>query len=367
MKIQDATRNYESWLGSRTRLDPSDLEYKHGRMSDAGDPFPFFRGTYYRWAQRWPEICADLADAPRVLAVGDLHVENFGTWRDGEGRLCWGINDFDEADELPCVHDLVRLAASVFLLKRLGTLDTKFKPACAAILGGYRTSLGAGGDPFVLEERHPALRALALSSDRDPAVFWDKFAGLLASPPVEPPPAARAALLSDLPTEHLKPEFRLRPRVGMGSLGKSRYILLAEWAGGRIAREAKAVTPPSTAWAAGKATPPRMAEIAAKATRAPDPYYRPGEEWIVRRLGPHCSRIELAHLGDVDDLPVLLGAMGAETANVHLGSADAGGILRYLEKKDARWLSSAAKAMAEAIRSDWEDWRSGSVPLPARR
>jgi uncharacterized protein (DUF2252 family) len=24
-------------------------------------------------------------------------VENFGAWRDVEGRLIWGINDFDEA------------------------------------------------------------------------------------------------------------------------------------------------------------------------------------------------------------------------------------------------------------------------------
>ena len=79
MQIQDATRDYESWLGGKVQLDPSDIEYKHGRMSDAQDPFPFFRGTYYRWAQRWPEVCSDLADAPRVLAVGDLHVENFGT------------------------------------------------------------------------------------------------------------------------------------------------------------------------------------------------------------------------------------------------------------------------------------------------
>ena len=47
-----------------------------------------------------------------MLAVGDLHVENFGTWRDADGRLCWGINDFDEADRLPYTNDLVRLAAS---------------------------------------------------------------------------------------------------------------------------------------------------------------------------------------------------------------------------------------------------------------
>ena len=187
------------------------------------------------------------------------------------------------------------------------------------------------------------------------------------SPAVEPPPAARAALISDLPAEHLKPEFRLRPRVGMGSLGKPRYLLLAEWAGGRIAREAKAVTPPSTDWASGKNTPPRMAEIVARAVHAADPFYRPGEEWIARRLGPHCSRIELAHLGGVGDLSALLGAMGTETANIHLGSTDADAVLRYLKKRDDGWLPGAAKAMAEAIRSDWKDWCSGAVPLPPRR
>ena len=56
-----------------------------------------------------------LARAPRALAVGDLHVENFGTWRDVEGRLIWGINDFDEAWRLPYTNDLVRLATSALL------------------------------------------------------------------------------------------------------------------------------------------------------------------------------------------------------------------------------------------------------------
>ena len=46
----------------------------------AESAFPFFRATFYRWLQLWPEICSDLAKAPSVLAVGDLH-----TWRDEEG------------------------------------------------------------------------------------------------------------------------------------------------------------------------------------------------------------------------------------------------------------------------------------------
>ena len=49
----------------------------------------------------------------KLKGVGDLHVENFGTWRDVEGRLVWGVNDFDEAYALPYTNDLVRLVASV--------------------------------------------------------------------------------------------------------------------------------------------------------------------------------------------------------------------------------------------------------------
>ena len=95
MKITKATEAYESWLGRHLRLLQPDLKLKHKQMRS--EPFLFLRATYYRWAQVWTEICPQTAKAPKVLAVGDLHVENFGTWRDIEGRLIWGINDFDEA------------------------------------------------------------------------------------------------------------------------------------------------------------------------------------------------------------------------------------------------------------------------------
>ena len=52
---------------------------------------------------------------PKVLAVGDLHIENFGTWRDSEGRLVWGVNDFDETWRLPYTQDLVRLTTSTLI------------------------------------------------------------------------------------------------------------------------------------------------------------------------------------------------------------------------------------------------------------
>src|SRR6058998_3000919 len=101
------------------------------------DLFPFLRATYYRWAQLWPEVCADLASAPEVLSVGDLHVENFGTWRDAEGRLVWGVNDFDEACPLPYTNDLVRLATSAWLAIEADDLALGRGAACRVILEGY--------------------------------------------------------------------------------------------------------------------------------------------------------------------------------------------------------------------------------------
>src|SRR5262245_20684828 len=115
--IKHANKEYDRWL--RTQLDgdivESDLRAKWDKMSDG--PFPFLRATYWRWAQTILDICPDLAAAPPVLAVGDIHLENFGTWRDNDGRLVWGVNDFDEAAEMPYPLDLVRLATSAMLAR----------------------------------------------------------------------------------------------------------------------------------------------------------------------------------------------------------------------------------------------------------
>jgi len=92
MDILEATADFERWLGQQLEVVRPDLALKHENMAKA--PFLFFRATFYRWVQRRPEVCGDLANPPSVLAVGDLHSENFGTWRDAEGRLIWGVNDF---------------------------------------------------------------------------------------------------------------------------------------------------------------------------------------------------------------------------------------------------------------------------------
>src|ERR1700685_2987397 len=173
MNIVKATRKYEDWLRLHIRIVEQDLQFKHEQM--AAGLFPFFRGTFYRWLQMWPEGCGELAQAPTILSVGDLHVENFGTWRDTDGRLVWGVNDFDEASLYPYTMDLVRLATSALLAAQEDQLALKAKDSAESILAGYERSMEQGGRPFVLEEEHSWLGGIAESKLRDPVVFWQRM------------------------------------------------------------------------------------------------------------------------------------------------------------------------------------------------
>ncbi len=357
MNIVKSTRQYEAWLGSHTQLVKPDLRLKHQLMAEA--TFPFLRGTFYRWMQVWPQVCLDLSKAPKVLAVGDLHVENFGTWRDIEGRLVWGVNDFDEAAELPFTLDLVRLAVSALLAIEAGHLALKAKDACSVILDGYRKSLSEHGHPFVLEEEHKWLREIALGELRDPVHFWQKMESL---PRVtgEIPASAQDAL------EHLLPErgldYRIARRIaGLGSLGHMRLVAIAECHGGKIAREAKALAPSAVHWAHVGDAPAELLyqAIISRAVRAMDPFVQLRGRWIVRRLSPHCCRIELSVLPKGRDELRLLFAMGWETANIHLGSRAARKEIRqHLDRQKPNWLSSAARDMANAVTEDWREWKN---------
>ena len=354
LNLIDATRAYERWMSAELEVVPGDLALKHKLMAQGA--FAFMRATFYRFVPVWHRVCADLASAPRLLAVGDLHVENFGTWRDAEGRLVWGINDVDEASAMPYTIDLVRLATSALLARREERLAIAPKAACKAILEGYDAELERGGSPFVLEESHGTLRAAALSAERDPVRFWKK---LEKRPDLRPSAPVRKLLAAHLPDRNRK--FRVIHRVsGMGSLGRPRYVALVDWHGAEVAREAKAMLPSAFGWAMGRPeTALHCHAILAGAVRCQDPFFTFSGRWQLRRLGPHCSRIELASLRKKLTEKHLLEAMGRETANLHLGSGDAIAAVSTDRKRRGKgWLLAAAHAMSEATVADWKTWKA---------
>jgi hypothetical protein len=297
-----------------------------------------------------------LTDAPRLLGVGDLHVENFGTWRDSEGRLIWGINDFDEAFPMPYANDLVRLATSALLAIRSDALSLGGGEACAAILAGYREVVIEGqGRPFVLEEAHETLRAMAVGEERDPVKFWNKLFQLRSA---NAPGGVRKILQKQLPER--AGSARIVHRIaGLGSLGRSRYVALADCDGGVVAREAKALLPSAYGWACNKHDERIFYDqLNERVIRAHDPSLKVRKGWVLRRLGPHCSSIVLDDFPKKRDEFHILKAMGRETANVHLATPSTmPRIRRDLKKRGAQWLRDAAIKMAEATLSEWKEWR----------
>ena len=356
MDIREATSAYERWLKQRVPVLQGDLDLKHRLM--ATDEFAFLRATFYRWAQLWPEVCTETAGAPEVLGVGDLHVENFGTWRDAEGRLIWGINDLDEAASLPYTQDLVRLAASALFAIEEARLTLSARSACEAITEGYTEGLRTGGGPAVLAERYRWLRDLAVAHLKDQRPYWQKMRAL-RTVPGRAHQAQRRLLIAALPARGLDVRFVHR-RAGLGSLGRERLVALADWRGGMVAREAKPLAPSAWAWARN----PRVRRglhygtLLRRAVRVPDPCVEVHRDWLIRRLAPDCSRIELANLPHGRDESRLLWMMGWETANVHLGTpAQRRPILADIGRRKNAWLVKAAQRMVESMRREFRRWR----------
>ena len=78
------------------------------------DAFAFFRGTsplFYRTL----ELDQSLRASPTVLACGDLHLKNFGSYK-GDNRLVYfDLIDFDESCVAPVAFELVRFLTGVLL------------------------------------------------------------------------------------------------------------------------------------------------------------------------------------------------------------------------------------------------------------
>jgi hypothetical protein len=109
-------------------------------------------------------------------------------------------------------------------------------------------------------------------------------------------------------------------------------------------------------WARGTSAPSaRGTLLLQRAVRVPDPFFAIRDRWIVRRLAPDCSRIELNELPKKRDERKLLHAMGWETANVHLGTRRAE-IRRDLRTRSRRWLEDAARAMADVVAKEARKW-----------
>lgn len=114
------------------------LKYRAMRAS----PFAFFRGTAHLF---WEDACAAsglIHESPVVWACGDLHLENFGSFRGDNDLAYFDLNDFDESARAPLTWELARFVASIFIAAPTIRLDAAASTSLVTIfLGAYRSAL----------------------------------------------------------------------------------------------------------------------------------------------------------------------------------------------------------------------------------
>ena len=364
--IVKSTDAFEAWMRERTDISERLLEKKHRRMSDS--PFSFLRATFYRWVEQWPSVCPKLAvrDQDILLAVGDLHVENFGVWRDSRQRLVWGMNDFDDACELPFTSDLVRLSTSAMLAASAAKISMSADTICGLMIEGYKAGL-VKAEPIVMPANANApLTKLARHTQEKPKQFWEKKLD-----PDDNPEVSRLDLpkgLGDMFRASFRSHARLRFRRqkspgGLGSLGRRRFTAVETTRTGQYdAREAKALVPSALYWLRRQdRMPSQTATLLQRAIRTPDPYFQVHDRWLIRQVAPDIAKIEMR--ADPRDkrlalTSALLQLMGRETANIHLGSFSRADLEKRLKELDRNpsWFVAATERMTANTQLDHAAW-----------
>lgn len=118
----------------------------------AEDPFRFFRGTCHLFYEDLGGVDV-LPPSPITWVSGDLHLENFGTYK-GDNRLIYfDLNDFDEGLLAPAVWEVVRMVTSIFVgCESLGINKKEIRQIADLFLRIYTAHLSGGKSRYLEEE-----------------------------------------------------------------------------------------------------------------------------------------------------------------------------------------------------------------------
>ncbi|HEX4190974.1 MAG TPA: DUF2252 family protein [Marmoricola sp.] len=351
--VHELTHSYEAWTGARIPLDATELERKHVEM--AAHEYRFLRGSYYLWLVRLSELVPEALAGARAPAVGDLHVENFGTWRDSDQVRRWGINDFDELSTGAVLPDLVRLAASAVLAPHISLAD---KDVCDLVLETWSQAEPGGSVDLADPDAHHLTKLVPEFAD--PAKFYTG----LAEGPLAEVPAAVAQAATGVAEAGWQPTWH-RHQAGTGSLGHRRVVGVGPAADGSPhAREGKQLGPGTAEWTTatlpGPAWPSpdgRLFETVRSAIKGPAAATRV-QDWQVRDLAPDVLRIELTGLGHHDS-ERLLRAMARATADVHGADADGyAAALAGAESLGHSGFREMVRTMVASTKADYAAYRA---------
>ncbi len=228
--------------------DVTGLGMKYRKMRDSA--FSFLRGSchlfYARLSQSNP-----LPDAPFVWACGDLHLENFGSYKADNRLVHFDINDFDEAALAPASFDLVRMLCSVELGAEAAGLEPHESTLLStAFLNAYSVALAQGKALWIERETSTGLVRSLLDAvrTRNRSTLLDKFTdihgkrrlllldGKRAIAATESQQQTARECIAQIAGTAPNPEFFdvldvARRLAGTGSLGLERYLILVHGKG----------------------------------------------------------------------------------------------------------------------------------------
>ena len=173
--MQDICENIRAFNQLR---DPERLAIKYEKMRT--NEYVFLRGSCHLFYDLLDKNTLP-SNAPAGWICGDLHLENFGSYK-GSNRLTYfDINDFDESILAPVTWDIVRFLTSIFAAK--DTLEagrSKVIALCEAFLAAYTQALAGGKAYWVERDTAQGLihALLADLRDRNRGDHLDKFTEL---------------------------------------------------------------------------------------------------------------------------------------------------------------------------------------------
>ncbi len=122
--------------------DPKKVLLKYATMKL--DAFRFFRGTCHLFYEDLYKKNA-LPKSPNVWMCGDLHIENFGSFKGSDRLVYFDLNDFDEAILSPAAWEVSRLLCSVVVAARTAAYSkVHIQKLTTALLKGYAFRLQQG-------------------------------------------------------------------------------------------------------------------------------------------------------------------------------------------------------------------------------
>lgn len=393
--------------------EPERLAMKYAKLR--ASPFLFLRGTCHLFYTRLPKEKI-LAAGPAAWICGDLHFDNFGTYKAANRLVYYDINDFDESLLAPVGWELVRLFASILVARQtLAPKRARAARLCEAVIESYALALATGKAGWVDRDtaHGPVQQLLQGLRQRKRQDFLDRRTtrkrGLrsIRCDRVHALEATRdqkhhvIGLVDNYASGVDRPGFFkvldvARRIAGTGSLGVERYVVLVEGTGspaGNYLLDLK-LAQCSSLESRMKVTQPRWKSQAHRVValqqrlQAVSPAFLAHvvagkSSYVLRELQPTEDRIVLdRRTVPAVEIESTLCQIGQLAAWAHLrgagrqGSAIADELIAFGKARD-KWSGSlirAAHLCAERVAKDWETYcvaydqglfRTGSAP-PAR-